>query len=100
MNGVSDVSVVMTPDKTSRRKSSLLSTLQGPVGTNDPTIGLKVGLGVGAGVVGCGTLVGSAVVGTGVGGLVGIGSRVGRVGPLIGAGVGAVGSFVGDSKFL
>lgn len=51
-------------------------------------------------MVGCGALVGSAVVGTGVGGLVGIGSRVGRVGPLIGAGVGAVGSFVGDSKFL
>ncbi len=97
MNGTPDVSVVMTPDKTSRRKSSLLALLQGPVGTNAPAIGLSVGLGVGAGVT---TFVGSAVVGMGVGGLVGMGWRVGRVGPLVGAGVGDVGCFVGDSKSL
>lgn len=97
LNGTPDVSVVMTPDKTARRKSSLFSMLQGPVGTNEPTIGLNVGLGVGAGVT---TFVGFAVVGMGVGGLVGIGCRVGRVGPLVGAGVGDVGCFVGVSKFL
>ena len=73
-------------DKTSRTKTSFSPSKQGRAG--------KKGAGVGDGIGIVGFSVGTAVDGGGIGAFVGIGSRVGSVGPLgpgVGSGIGAVG---------